>query len=233
MNGLWVSPPDRDLPPGRLAERREHLVSEINRMERRTAGAKRRPARRLKRTMLAAGAILVLGASAAIAGAFRSGMLDAPPYAGDGWQLIVGEEANPDSGTWKVCHRWGPSDEPATDANGFGPAGCVNWPDDATDTIIMDAIAFTTPYGNETDLLFVDLTADAVDTVVVTLEDGSTIDTVPFVMPQSGKQFAVLELPAGVRAIEVRLLENGEVVESRTTISILEYDFGDQTGPGA
>ncbi len=35
MSDLWETPPDRDLPSGRLAERREHLVLEIRQMERR------------------------------------------------------------------------------------------------------------------------------------------------------------------------------------------------------
>jgi hypothetical protein len=203
-------------------------------MERRTVGVKRRGRTRwVRRTALAAGALVVLTASAAIAGAFRSGNLETPPYAGDGWQLIVGEEANGDSGSFKVCHKWAPTDEAPNEANGFGPSGCVTWPDDATETIIMDAISFNTPHGSESALVFVDLTAEPVDTVVAILDDGSQVETAPFVMPQTSKQFAVLELPVGTSAAEIQLLKDGDVVESRTSISTLQNDFGDPAEPGA
>ena len=65
MNELWESPPDRDLPPGRLAERRKHLVSEIKRPERRTAPAPELEGRRRAWPRLvgalAAGALAVVG----------------------------------------------------------------------------------------------------------------------------------------------------------------------------
>lgn len=143
----------------------------------------------------------------------QEGNLDTPPFSGDGWQLIVGEGPNPPTDTYKVCHSFAPASGP-NEANGFGPSGCVTWPDDATDTIIMDAIPFTTPDGQI--LLFVDLTADSFDTVSVVLDDGSTRDVAPFAMPQSGKQFAVVELPADTNTIEIQLLDEDTMVESRT-----------------
>ena len=68
MNGLWESPPDRDLPPGRLAERREHLVSEIRQTEWRTAPAPGHDGRRGLRPRLAGALAAGALAVAAIAG---------------------------------------------------------------------------------------------------------------------------------------------------------------------
>lgn len=70
MNGLWESPPDRDLPPGRLAERREHLVSEIRQKNRRTASTPGHRGRRGVRPRIAAAiGALALGAFAVVGGA--------------------------------------------------------------------------------------------------------------------------------------------------------------------
>jgi hypothetical protein len=70
MNGLWGSPPDRDLPPGRLAERREHLVSEIRQTERRTAPTPGHSGRRGLRPRIAAAlGALAVAAFAVVGGA--------------------------------------------------------------------------------------------------------------------------------------------------------------------
>ncbi len=70
MNGMWESPPDRDLPPGRLAERREHLVNEIRQTERRTASVPPNRGRHGVRPRLAGSlAALTLGAFAVAGGA--------------------------------------------------------------------------------------------------------------------------------------------------------------------
>lgn len=191
----------------------EALVEEIIGMNN-TGSRTRNRGTRLRRTLLAAATILLLGATAAIGGVFEGGNLDEPPFSGNGWQLIVGEEANGENATsWKVCHKFAPGEGPK-EANGFGPSGCVTWPNDATDTIIMDAIPLTTPDGQ--DLLFVDLTGEQFDTVSVVLDDSSTIEVAPFAMPGSGKQFAVVELPAGANTANVQLLSDGTVIEDRT-----------------
>ena len=206
--------PNPDLMPDEPdAASVEALVEEIIGM---TDTRSRTRAKRLRRTLVAAATILLLGATAAIGGVFGGGNLPEPAFSGAGWQLIVGQEANGDDATsWKICHRFAPDDP--TETNGFGPSGCVTWPDDATDTIIMDAVTFTTPNGS--DLLFVDLTAQPFDTVVVVLDDGSTVDVAPFAMPGTRKQFAVAELPAGTDPTEVHLLEDGTVIEVRQDLA--------------
>ncbi|MEX1005439.1 MAG: hypothetical protein WD156_08725 [Acidimicrobiia bacterium] len=206
-----VPDPDR-MPDEPDMASSEALVEEIIGMNN-TGSKTRTRAKRLRRTLLAAATMVLLGATAAIGGVFESGNLDEPPFSGDGWQLIVGQEANNELATsWKVCHKFSP-DEGPDEANGFGPSGCVTWPDDATDTIIMDAIAFTTPDGQH--LLFVDLTGELFDTVSVVLDDSPTVEVAPFAIPGSGKQFAVIELPAGADTAEVQLLNDGEVIERR------------------
>lgn len=68
MSGMWQSPPDRDLPPGRLAERREHLMSEIRQTERRTAPVPRNDGRRGVRPRWAGALAALALASFAVAG---------------------------------------------------------------------------------------------------------------------------------------------------------------------
>lgn len=141
------------------------------------------------------------------------GSLETAPFSGEDWQLIVGEGANNDEGTsWKVCHRFAPS-EGASEANGFGPSGCVNWPDDASGNVVIDAAFLTTPGGN--DLLFVDLDNEPVDTVSVRINDGSQRDVAPFTMPGSGKQFAVVELPECFTGAWLQLARGEAVIDSR------------------
>jgi hypothetical protein len=196
----------------------EALAEEIIGMDN-TGSRTRTRVKRLRRTLLAAAAILVLGATAAIGGAFE-GEMQPEEFSGDGWSLIVGQGPNPTSPdgdpasatSWKVCHSFGPPER--TEANGFGPAGCVTWPNDATDTIVMDAIWFETPDGKS--LLFVDLTSEAFDTVSAVFDNGSTVEVAPFVMPTTQKQFAVVEVPTGARTADLRILDDGDVLESRT-----------------
>jgi hypothetical protein len=167
-----------------------------------------------KRITLIAAALLVVTATAAGAAAFRDGLLDVPPFSGEHWQLIVGEEANGDTGTYKVCHRFAPAEEP-DDGNGFGPSGCVTWPSDAAPgRIIIDAVPVETLDGT---LLFLDLSATPVGSVSTVTDAGQRVEVEPFAMPQSRKQFAVVELPAGTRSVTVRLVGgDGAVLEHRS-----------------
>jgi hypothetical protein len=198
----------------------EALVEEIIGMTN-TGSRTRTRTKRLRRTLLATATIVVVGASVAIGGSFQ-GTMEPAEFSGDGWQLIVGQAPNPkgpepDPATaenWKVCHSWAPGAGTATDANGFGPSGCVTWPDDATETIIMDSVWFETPDGKP--LVFVDLTSEDFDTVSAVFDNGSTVDVAPFVMPTTQKKFAVVEVPAGASSADVRILDDGTLLESRT-----------------
>lgn len=49
----------------------------------------------------------------------------------------------------------------------------------------------------------------------VVLDDGSTVEVAPFAIPGSGKQFAVIELPAGADTADVQPLKDGAVIERR------------------
>ena len=171
----------------------------------------RRP--RVRRMVLSVGALLIVTAAAAAATVFGEGTLDPSPISGDSWQLIVGEGENGATGTYKVCHGFAPA-KGLEDGNGFGPSACVTWPPDApSDAVILDAIPVETPGGM---VLFVDLSDETFDTVSTTTNAGETIEVDPFRMPQSGKQFAVVELPSGTDSVKVELLRNGgDVVETR------------------
>jgi hypothetical protein len=66
MNGEFSIPPLRDLPPGRLAQRKEHLLFEITH-ERESRGANLRPHRRRLVALAAAALIVVVGTASAFA----------------------------------------------------------------------------------------------------------------------------------------------------------------------
>src|SRR5262245_34310177 len=92
MNGELSIPPNRDLPPKRLAQRREHLVSEI--APRRSES----PSRRLRAMAFVAAALIVLVGTASAIGAVREFILDsgfiglqpgATPSAPDTGELIL------------------------------------------------------------------------------------------------------------------------------------------------
>lgn len=168
---------------------------------------------RVRRIALTVVALLVVTAAAAAATVFGEGSLDPAPVSGDGWQLILGEGENGTTGTYKVCHTFAPA-EGLEMANGFGPSRCVTWPPDVpSDAVILDAVPVETPGGM---VLFVDLSAETFDTVRTITSAGETIEVEPFRMPQSGKQFAVIELPGGTDSVKVEVLgDGGIVIESR------------------
>lgn len=172
--------------------------------------AARRP--RVRRMVLSVAGLLVVTAAAAAATVFGEGTLDPSPISGDSWQLILGEGENGTTGTYKVCHGFAPAEGPE-DGNGFGPSGCVTWPPDAPpDGVILDAVPVETSDGM---VLFLDLSDKSFDTVSTITDAGETIETEPFRMPQSGKQFAVVELPGGTDSVKVEILGNGVVIETR------------------
>jgi hypothetical protein len=176
--------------------------------------------KRPRRVAMIAAALIALTTTAAAAVALSSGgNLDEPAFAGDNWELTVGEAANGDTNTFKVCHKFVPADEPETEANGLGTAGCSDWPSATQpDAIIIDAVVAI--HNDVSAVVFVDLGTVPVDVVAAVFEDGSRMEVDPFVMPQSGKQFAVVELPGGTAAVSLEaigsdgaILDTDEVLE--------------------
>lgn len=79
MSGVYPIPPSRDLPPGRLAQRREHLLAEIVRerdSHRAHAPMRLRWTRRRKVVALAAAALVVAVGTASAIGSVREFILD-------------------------------------------------------------------------------------------------------------------------------------------------------------
>ena len=167
--------------------------------------------KRPRRVALVAAALIGLTATAAAAIALPGGDLDEPAFSGDNWELIVGEAANGDSGTFKVCHTFVPADDPETEVNGLGTSGCSNWPSATQpDAVILDAVVAIR--SADSVVVFVDLGSEPVEAVAVVLEDGSRFDVSPFVMPQSRKQFAVIDLPGGAAVATVEAIGAGGAV---------------------
>jgi hypothetical protein len=112
MKGYIAIPPLRDLPPGRLAQRREHLLFEITR-ERESRGALarvwptpwRRPRRRRIVVLAAAALVVAVGAASAIGGVraffLDRGFIGLPP--------IGATPSTPESG--ELVLRWSGSSE--------------------------------------------------------------------------------------------------------------------------
>lgn len=168
--------------------------------------------RRRRTTLLLTAALVVLGATAAWAYSL-SGVFSQPAFSGETWKLTVGEEANGDTGTYKVCHSFEPR-VGANMVNGLGVAGCGDWPSKNHASIMIDVVpAVHTEAGT---VIFVDLTTEQVATVAVAPDKGAAVEVQPYRMPQSGKQYAVAELPSSATGATVSLLDNsGDVIEKR------------------
>ena len=211
-------PDAHQLPDGPKSASAEALFEEIIGMS--NTRSRTGPSRS-KRIAVLAAAIFVLGATAAAAAIFREGNLPEPAFSGDTWALIVGEGANDEAGTvYKVCHKFAPP-EGSNEANGLGTAGCevVSLSDSADSVFVEIVAAVDTPEGV---VLFVDLTIEPVAMVSVLLDDGSSIDVAPLRMPQSGKQFAAIEIAAdAAQSVTVRALDSdGRVMESRVVTDL-------------
>ena len=175
-----------------------------------TPAVRKRP----RRVALVAAALIGLMATAAAAVALTGGNLDEPAFSGDNWELTVGEEANGDSGAFKVCHKFVPADDPETEVNGLGTSGCTDWPSATQpDAVIIDAVVAIRTIDSV--VVFVDLGTVPVETVVAVLEDGSRVDVSPFRMPQSLKQFAVIELPGSAVTVTLEAIgADGTVLDT-------------------
>lgn len=146
-----------------------------------------------------------------------SGPFEAIPFTGDGWQLYVAEGANPPLDTYKVCYRFNPTGE-ATEANGIGPSGCGDWPSDDDRYLIKAVPIIETTSGVA---LFIDLTDNPVHAVIVTTDDGERHRVEPFRMPDSGKQFAVVELPNRDGGAIIELVDESGAVLDQSTLDSL------------
>lgn len=147
-----------------------------------------------------------------------AGPFEAIPFTGDGWQLKVTEGANPSLGTYKVCYTFlGPGKE--TEASGIGPSGCSDWPADVDSHLIEVVAAVETTSGV---VLFIDLTDNPVHAVIVTTDSGESSKVEPFRMPDSGKQFAVIELPNRDGGAVVELVDESGAVLDQVTVDSLE-----------
>lgn len=187
------------------------LVEDILGDHQREPATRSRPRRA---TLALAAAMLVAGATAAWAYTF-SGMFSEPAFSGETWKLTVGEESNgPAADTYKVCYTFEPR-LGANMGNGLGTAGCGDWPSTARGSAIIDVVPAVET--NDGVVLFIDLTTEPIGTVSVVPNRGGSVDVQPYVMPQSRKQFAVVELPPNVRSATVRLLDlDGQLMERRT-----------------
>lgn len=205
--------PDLDsMPDPTASARAEALLEGIVAMDIPTA---RQHRTRRKTALVLAAAMLVLGATAAWAFT-QSGMFPDPAFSGDSWKLTVGEEANGSTGTYKVCHVF-ERREGANMGNGFGVSNCGNWGPTGTaapGSAFVDIVpAIAT---RDEVVLFVDLTPKPVAKVTVVPDAGEPVSVRPYRMPQTGKQYAVAELPARATSAVVRMLDSdGRLIESR------------------
>ncbi|MEM9464271.1 MAG: hypothetical protein AAGA90_02805 [Actinomycetota bacterium] len=146
------------------------------------------------------------------------GFLDQPIFSGQGWQLDVGEERNPPTDTYKVCHSLRSSGDGTAD--GLNLSGCGNWPDpDRMDQYILDAVATLLPDGSGA-VVFVDLGILDIDRVIVTADGIEIASTTPFAMPQSQKQFAAVELAEGTNTAIVRVVDPAGALLDETGIQV-------------
>lgn len=199
-----VPDPER-VPEGPASASAQALLEGILDMDQRRAsiGSHRR-----RTAVILAAAIIVAGAGAAWAYT-AGGMFSDPAFYGETWKLTVGQDRNgPEGDTYKVCHVF-ERREGATMGNGFGVAGCGDWPA-AGDTTRASAIievvpALQTP---EEIVLFIDLTPTPIGMVLVDADVGSPVEVQPYRMPITGKQYAVAELPRRARRATIRLLDH-------------------------
>ena len=208
------------VPHGQLpdASSPEATFKEILMMRTNTPAA-RRLRRRPGRVAVAAAVLIVLTATAAAAIAFRSGNLEEPAFSGDGWELIVGEDSNGESGTFKVCHQFVPADGLLAEREtAFGPSGCSDWPSVLQpDVIIVDAVVAIDDADSV--VIFVDLGTVPITSLVALLADGTQRDVTPFTMPQSRKQFAVVELPGGSTAVSLEAIgASGQILDTNEVL---------------
>lgn len=150
------------------------------------------------------------------------GTLDGPafeaiPFTGTGWEFYVGEAPNPPTDQFKVCYRFDPTGV-ATEASSIGPSGCGDWPAGDGRYFVDVQRALGTETGT---VLLVDLTTNPVDMVKITSADGIDIEVEPFTLPNSGKQFAVAEVPAVSGTVTVELLDAaGDLLDRVSDVAI-------------
>lgn len=208
--------PEPERPSPRLVQsERNRLMAHIRNHEQSLPPVEQQSRRRQRWTVPLVVVAALVTAAAGWAVASREGNLDTPPFSGKTWQLTVGEGSNGD-GSYKVCHSFQRTDQAPTDGNGLGTAGCeTSRSDVGADSAITDVVpAVDTPTGL---VIFVDLTTRPVATVRVVPDEGPVLEVASFRMPQSGEQFAAVEISGTPISVAVEAVDrHGTVIESRT-----------------
>ena len=218
LDQVRTARPDIQPPSPRLVEsERNRLMAHITDHKQSLAPGEQqiRRSRRWTVPMVVVAALATAAAGWAVAS--REGNLDTPPFSGETWKLIVGEGSNGD-GTYKVCHKFQPTNEAATDGNGIGTAGCeTSSSDSLTGSVITDVVpAVNTPTGL---VMFVDLTAQPVAAVRVVADGGTALEIVPFRMAESGEQFAAVEIPGAPTSVTIEAIDTDRAVIGSRTVT--------------
>lgn len=147
----------------------------------------------------------------------EDGLFKAVPFTGETWQFTVTEEMNPSLGTYEVCFGLDPVGG-ALNEGAFGSPWCDDWPkSDSRLAAYLMGVHHTAPSDTSV-VLVVELNDQPVDQVTIG-GDGIDETVTPFVLPGSGKQFAVVEVPqtAGMLTVEA-LDQTGTVLDQQDGI---------------
>ena len=136
------------------------------------------------------------------------GPFEAIPFSGETWQFSVSESANPSRATYKVCYSFFAPGE-MTETSGLGRSGCGDWPGDTDQYFVSLGPAIEIDGGVA---FLVDLTSTPVAKVRIVGSGDRLIEVAPFRLPESGKQFAVVELPHQWAPVIVEVLDEAGTV---------------------
>ncbi|HZD24177.1 MAG TPA: hypothetical protein VE569_12375, partial [Acidimicrobiia bacterium] len=142
----------------------------------------------------------------------------------------VGEGPNGSTGTYKVCYRFDPPSI-ITEASAIGPSGCGDWPTEDDGYLRGVDRALWTDTGV---VLLIDLTHNPVDRVTISGQDLNQTIT-PYALPESGKQFVVVEVPQTAQSVTVEVVDDqGTVLDSLADVDVsTAMRVGTDMGGGA